>query len=87
MCTVARLRQKNVKQRSTIMGHWRKENALAERLKARVTRAMMLRLSGSMMVKTMRGIAICQNNELCRFPVRISTVFMPKYEDTKATGT
>lgn len=87
MCAVARLRQKKVKQRSTIMGHWRNENAPAERLKARVTRAMMLRLSGSIMVKTMSGMAICQNNELWRFPVRISTVFMPKYEDTKATGT
>ena len=87
MCAAARPRQKKVKQRSTIMGHWRNENAPAEMLRARVTRAMMLRLSGSMMVTTMRGMAICQKSELCRFPVRISTVFMPKYEDTKAMGT
>ena len=64
MCAVARLRQKKVKQRSTIIGHERNENAPAEGLKARVTRAIMLRLSGSMMVKIIRGIAICQNKEL-----------------------
>ena len=87
MCAVASPRQKKVKQKSTIMGHWRNENALIERLKARVIRAMMLRLSGSMMVKIIRGTAIFQNNELCKFPVRMSTVFIPKYEDTKATGT
>lgn len=69
------------------MGYWRNENALAERLKSRAIRTMILRLSGSMMVKIMSGIAICQNNELCRFPVRISTVFMLKYEDMNAIGT